>query len=288
MAIEVVWDTVEDAEASDSLRDQDRIVRTAFVKGIDIAAVMSSKLALMKVLEDTPDIPDLGDQFDVAYPNYFCMHRVARGIPNTGGSMARLWVHYETPGGGGTPIERFAAEDSTVLVAAPTQKVTGTGVPLLVSSTGDAPDIGEATTTLVTSTAPRVMRSLVLYGLFSDRPSTSVLAASNKVNNGTWQGGAAGYWRCEGPRVRYSSRDGMYAVSVGFLTKMDEDWSTYEFAKDPTTGLFIKPDEGILSGLLSAPYAQGVQHDTDGILKVGHYETYNFASTFGVSFPIGD
>lgn len=291
-----VWDTVSDAELQQSLLGQSRIVRTGIVKGLT-NLVTTSKTALFDALADAPDIALLGDPFEPDdYPNYLCVHRVARGIPNTGGQMVRVWLHYETPGGGGTPLERFAAEDVTTLIAEPTGVFPGTAKQLRCSLNSTAPNYETDTVdaTLqdrpIIANWPRAMRALILYGLFSDRPSSAVLNAKNKVNGNDWQGLGTGYWRCEGARARYSSRDGMYAVSVGFLSKGDgpgEDWSTYEVPR-LQDGTLATVKTSVLEALYDADYAYGVQNDKNSVWKAGLYKTLSFSSVFGDDFPIGD
>lgn len=294
MALETIIDTVTDGEIAQGILDGGRVVRTGIIKGMTIATVNAPSVALMNALALAPNVPTLGSVLGGgAAANYVCIYRTARGIPNTGGSMARFWAHYETPGGGGTPLERFAVEDVTNLIAEPIGVFPGTAQQLRVSLTSTAPDYTNDSPPdddrPVTANYPRVMRSLVLYGLFSNRPSSAVLNSANCVNDDFWQGLPQGYWRCEGARVRYSSRDGLYAVSVGFLTKGEgdgRDWSTYVVPrKSDGTLATVKSD--VLGTLYGQDYAPGIANDTDGIGKFGFYDTANFSAIFGDDFPIG-
>lgn len=291
MAYTLLLDTVTDAEVQDSLRTRSRFVRTGIVGGLT-TAVTSSTLALLDAVSVTPGMPAKGSILHASYPQYILQHRVARGIENTKGTKARVWLHYETLGGGGTPMERFAAQDTTSLSVEPRQTLPGTLKPFLLSMNNTAvnytTDPQPANVVTVTSSHPREYRALILFGLFADRPNISVLDAANCVNNATWQGLAKGYWRCGGPDVRYSSRDGMYAITVGFMTKGDQDWSTYEFGRDPITGKLATPTTTIMDVLRAQTYVNDVVYAKNGVLKYGGYPLANFATIFGTSFPIGD
>lgn len=296
MALSSVWDTVSDAQLEQSLASGGRLVRTGIVKGLT-TAIAPSKKALFAVVNTAPGISALGDPFDVDIPSYICVYTVARGVPNTKGTMARVWQHFETPGGGGTPLERFAAEDSITLSSEPTSVFPGTGKQLRCSLTGTSPSYAPTngrpsadTDRPITANYPRTLRSLVLYGLFADRPPLAVADAVNTVNSATWQGLGAGRWRCEGARVRYSSRDGMYAVTCGFLTKgsgAGQDWTTYEVPR-LSTGEPAAVKSSDLATLYAAPYQNAVRSDKNAIFAAGLYETRNFTSIFGNDFPIGD
>jgi hypothetical protein len=288
MAIELIWDTVQDAEVQQSLNNGDTIVRTALAKGVE-ADVATPSSALLVALASV-GVPLLGD----VHPNQasaLCIHRIARGV---GGGLVRLWIHYVRPGGGGAPIERFAADDSVVLQNEPMSVFPGTAKQLRCSTTDTAPDPEAAdppaTDRPITANYPATVRALVLYGLFADRPSNAVKNSARKVNSATWQGLPRGYWRCEGPQVHYSSRDGMYIITVGFLNKGEEqgeDWSTYEIARSQS-GEPAKVKDSILAARYAENYEYGVRWNKDGLFKAGFYRTSNFSATFGDSFPIGD
>jgi hypothetical protein len=295
MAMESVWNLAADGQVEDSLRGRKRLVMHGLVKGITSATVTSSKLALLDVLADAPGMPQIGDELDPAYPNYFCVHRHAQAVRNSGGSMAWVWAHYETLGGGGVPLERFSAEDVTNLVAEPTSVFPGTAEQLLCSINDTAPvyEDGElfSNERPIIANYPRVMRALILYGLFTDKPSAAMLNAANKVNDAEWQSLGVGRWLCQGARVRYSNLDGMYAVSVGFLTKGDgrgQDWATYVVPR-LSDGQLAKVDSDTLSDLYDQDYEYGKMNDTNGCAKYGFYQTAPFGEIFlGDDFPIGD
>ncbi len=300
MALALKLDTIKDAEVQQSLRTQSRLVRTGFLSGITPALFTDKKTALIKAMETAPGIPLLADQLDATnYPQYRCVFRIARPIPSTGGQCAWVYLHYETPNTSGTPLERFAAEDVTTLVSEATNVFPGTAQQLLCSTDDTLPvyDAGGAlfaNERPITANYPRVMRALVLYGLFADRPNTSVRKAANKVNDAEWAGLPKGYWRCEGPRVRYSNRDGMYAVSVGFLAKGDEDdegadWTTYEVPRG-ADGSLLKVDSDDLQDLYDGDYEYGVRSDTNGLWAGGLYKLWDFGAVFGdeSDWPLGD
>lgn len=292
MPLVLKLDLAKDAEIEQSLLNGFALTRVGIVSGIT-SAVTTSQLALIDILNNAPGMPQLGDFLSAGHHEYVCLHRIARPVQNTSGQKAWVWIRYETPGGGGTPLERFAAEDVANLVAEPSDVFPGTAQQIRCSTTATAPQYTSLTPPdtdrPVKVNWPRVMRGLVLYGLFANRPSGNVLNATNCVNDGTWQGLDRGYWRCEGPRVRYSSRDGMYAVSVGFSTKgagRGRDWSTYEIARSADgTQAGVKTSD--LIDAYNEQYEYGLRNDVNGFWKGGLYELANFSQIFGDSFPIG-
>src|SRR5687767_10639025 len=100
MAITLTWDQVVDAEAAEHAFQGLRIVRVGFIKGL-ISGVTTSSRAILDALgrDASPIAAELA--FGNSHPDVASarlIFRVARGIPNTGGQMARVWAHYETPG----------------------------------------------------------------------------------------------------------------------------------------------------------------------------------------------
>jgi hypothetical protein len=290
VAISIVWDQIEGAELEQSVANGRRLVLSGYVTGIT-TAVTTAKMAMIDAITAADGRAALGAAYDPTLTTYRCMYRVFRAIPGTSGTKGRIFAHFETPQGG-TPFETFAAEDLVSLVAEPTGVFPGTAKQLRCSLTSTSPnyttDTPATTDRPIIANYPRTMRSLVLYGLFASRPSVTVKNAANKVNSATWQGLGAGYWRCEGPRVRYSNSDGMYAVSVGFLNKGEgtgEDWSTYEIPRkaDGTLGT-VK--DSILTTLYAQAYQYGIRSDKDGVWKAGLYKTANFSAIFGDNFNL--
>lgn len=291
MPLSVTWDIMDGGEIAAHVRSGGRIVRVGHVRGITSTST-TAPTALPDILAFAPAY---GEPYpDPRYSSFVVVYVTARGIPGTRGTMARLYVHYESPRlAGAAPIESFAIEDVTTLVAEPTQVIPGTLTPMLVNLETDEPDPDAdpqpATVKMVTATYPRTYRAVVLYGLFNTRPSTTIRYAANCVNHSTWEGLPRGYWRCEGPRVRYSNRDGLFAVSVGFLSKGDqpgEDWSTYSFARDDL-GEYVKPTETLMNTLKAQDYEFGKRWSTRGVYKAGLYRTANFSAIFGDTFVGG-
>lgn len=290
MAITIDWDQVNGAELDQHVSSGQRIVRSGFVKGLT-TTVTTPKLAMLAVMNVT-GVPQFGEIYDAAYPQYRCVYRVVRGIESTGGRMARIFAHYETALGG-TPIETFSAEDGATLSSEPTTVFPGQTKQLLCSTTSTSPNYSATTHAAddrpITANYPRSLRSLVLAGLFANKPSIVTLNATNSVNNATWQGLGIGRWRCEGVRASYSNRDGLYRVTAGFLSKGDglgDDWSTYEIPIDPKTGQPVRVDQAILTAEQNKPYVNAIMSDKNSLWHVGLYTTRNFSAIFGDNFGV--
>lgn len=286
MPLETILDTVQDAEVQQSLHQGSRFIRTGIVKGLTLADT-TSKLALLAALDDAPDMPDIGEQLDDEYPEFFLMFRTARGIDGTKGTMARVWLHYETLRGGGIPVERFTVRDTGYLIAEPTNVFPGTAKQLLCSTTSSSPDYDgtqRATDRPITANWPRNQRVLQLVGLFADRPPLALLNAGNTVNHAEWQSRPRGYWRMDPPDVQWSDATGMYRVGVDVMSKgirPGEDWSTYEIPIDPNTGHQVKVADSVLAALYAQTYELGVRNDKNGVWKGGFYPVSNLSSLLG-------
>lgn len=295
MALEVKWDLVEGGEIEQHAASGKRIVRSGFVKGITTATVTSSKLALPKLIDNLIGLglcPNFGDIYDPLYPNYRCVFRNVRGVSGNG-SMARIFAHFETSRGG-TPFETFAIEDSSTPTLEPATIFPGIAKPLRCSLSTAAPTYGSSppeSEISITVALPRSLRTLIIYGLFADRPSVSVLGALNTVNNATWQGLGKARWKCDAIKCAYSNRDGLYRVTAGFLTKGDglgDDWSTYEIPIDPRDGKRARPDQAKLADEYNKPYEYAVMSDRNSIFHAGLMPLRNFTAIFGNEFSIGD
>src|SRR5687768_1900924 len=101
MAVSVVWDLVTEAELSSHVRNGTRIVRTAHVRGLTSSVTTASE-ALGEAMAQAPAY---GDPYpDVRYETAVVVNVAARGVPGSRGTMARLYVHYESPRlAGGAP-----------------------------------------------------------------------------------------------------------------------------------------------------------------------------------------
>lgn len=293
MAISITWDQVADAQVEQHVRNGTRIVRVGLVEGLTSAVTTSSK-AILDAVGHFGGAFAASLAFGFQHPDYtdaLLTFRVARAVENAGGTKARVWAHFETPGNGGAPIERFAIRDTGTLIAEPTEVAPGTAKQLICSTTSSSPNYDHATQRdterPITANFPRNMRAIQLYGLFADRPPLALLNAGNTVNHATWQGRGRGYWRMDPPDVTWSSRDGLYRVSVSALskgTRKGEDWSTYEIPIDPATGHKTKVADTDLQALYNQSYEPGLRSDKNGIWKWGFYEVSNLSALLGDTF----
>lgn len=283
----IEWDEAQDASATIGRNNGDRFVRIGLVSGIT-AANTTAPLAMGDALKaaclNSGAIPQTYPHPDFSTAKLAYVTVQPHPQDHT---KARVWAGYEPIAFSGSPVDRFAVEDVTLLVNEPTGYLPGSRTPLVVSLTTtsppDNPTVQDANFRTVEANYPRNYRSLVLSGLFSSKPSSAMLLAANRVNSTSWMSLPAGYWRCEGPKVRWASAAGLYSVSVGFLSKGrddGDDWSTWEFARDPLSGQYVQVKKTVLDPLLAQSYDYGIRYKINGVLKVGMYKTANFGVIF--------
>lgn len=276
--------TLNTALAAEAGRDRTRayVIMTGVIRDWEPSTPAT---ALIEALESS-GMPQIGEALSPTRTDLTCKNHYVKPLDGPGityGNIARVRILFETSRLiGPTPIETFAVEDTTNLGSGTTQLLPYALTPLKVYGNAEDDDPENGPKDIATIGLPIPMRSIVLYGLFEERPSEDILSVTRHVNHAEWQGLPKGYWLCSGPRTRWSNLDEMYRVSVAFTTKQEEDWSEYQILRDPDTGRPWPVDDELVEGLKEDEYEFGINHQYDGILKVGPFRAANFTSIFGV------
>ncbi len=294
--IQIIWDQVSGSEIMLAVREFGYVVRCGRVLGITSANTTTVK-ALVDVAMATGQVPYKHP--DARLTGYVLANVIVRGDSQT---TALIWARYQPISFAGSTVEKFAIEIGGAIEFERMERLPDTGEPFNVqlpdSTTPETSvTLGDYSTvsnlvTLQTLAVPRVTKVLSLYGLFASVPA-NLEQIENRVNSVAWPAAApgttimglaarpVGYWKCDVPRVRWSNRDGMYAVALTIASKGNlpgEDWSSYTFSQDPTTGKFLSPSKDLMSHLVDQEYAYGIRNTGGGVLKVGLLQTANFAA----------
>ncbi len=283
MAMTIVWDLVSDAEVQVTRQNGCRIVRKGLIKGITSSATTTRK-ALMDAVRQAITSAEIKLP---EYPGAFIDYVNVRSVGPQSPTMAHIWAGYSTPEFGGAPVEKFSIEGGIELQSEPTNFMPGTRTPLLASIDNTTPIAAGGKTKVVSANYPAELESLVLSGLFANGPTANMFAAARCVNMSNFPNGTRskpkGYWRCGGVRYRWSSRDGLWAVVVPFVSKVEEDWTTYEYVRD-SFGEFV--DTVAAKTWLASNYGAPYTHDTtpryqsNGLFVAGLYRTAEFNAIF--------
>lgn len=296
--IQIIWNQVSGTELMLAVREAGYAVLCGRVLGMTSENTTSNK-ALTDALVASGQIPYEHPDSSLAATGFVLRYAIIRGDSQTTGLV---WAHYAPLQFSGSPIERFAIEVGGAIEYEQMERLPETGEPFNVQlPDSDTPEVevtkGDYSTvsnlvTLQTLAVPRVTKVLSLYGLFGTVPR-NLEQLENRVNNAAWPAvtpgttlmglgsRGVGYWRADVPRVRWSQRDGLYAVSLTLVSKgtlPGEDWSSYKFSQDPTTGKFLSPANALMAALTVQEYAYGIRNNGGGVLKVGLYHTANFAA----------
>jgi hypothetical protein len=100
------------------------------------------------------------------------------------------------------------------------------------------------------------------------------------VNDATWQGLPAGYWRTEGTEAEDSKYSGYWSRQLTAATKNLESWSTFGTLRNTITGKYIDIDPDLITALMSIPYSYGT-HIANGIIRADPYPETDFEALFG-------
>lgn len=294
--IDIRWDEASGSEVMIAVREAGYYVRCGRVLGLTNANT-TSETALTDVVVASGQVPYTHP--DARLINWKLRYAIVRGDSQTTGLV---WAHYAPLQFAGSPIEKLAIEAGGAIEYEPSERMWDTGHSFKVKLPGDTPettvtvdetlDTADADVSLQTLAFPRVTKVLSLYGLFANVPR-NLEKIENAVNDSAWPAASPGafrmglrprgigYWKADPVRVRWSQRDGLYAVAVTLASRgilPGEDWSTYKFAQDPTTGKFLAPSAAMMNALLSLDYQYDIVNNVGGVLKVGLYHLAPFAA----------
>jgi hypothetical protein len=123
------------------------------------------------------------------------------------------------------------------------------------------------------------MRTVVLYGLFTDpRPATWKLGVGC-VNMKRFLDYDPGFWLCTYYDEQWSDSDNKHRVTVSFSSKQIYDWSTYAQMRGPT-GEFIDVDDAQYKIIVQQKYDYDTIWHTDGVGRWGFYPFCDFAALY--------
>lgn len=253
-----------------------RLVRAGFVSGIDTSSPPTS---LVKFLQQS-GMPQKGD----IHPGGLGLEVIDHDVRPVGPDQAFVLILYEKKTIGGTPIEKMSFRDTTTLGSSLTEKLPKEmgGAQLKFNLTGEPfeDDDTDASIKVAKVPYPEILRNRLCSGLFSTPRPASWRKCLRHVNGAKFQDLDQGYWLCSYYDEAWSDIDKKYRVTVGFTTKEDEDWSTYQFGRLPDGS--TKPVAKSITDLLrNEAYAPGIQWKRNGLLKVGMFFRADFDSIFG-------
>lgn len=255
-----------------------RLVRAGFVSGVDTSAPATTLITFLQQV----GMPQRGE----IHPGGLGLQVIDHDVRPVGPDQAFVLILYEKQTLGGTPVEKMSFRDTTTLGSSLTEKLPRVmgGAPLLYSLDGNSPDPDKEqqprTVKVAKMPYPEILRNRICYGLFSDpRPATWGKALEH-VNKAKFQGLDEGYWLCSYYDEQWSDTERKYHVTVGFTTKQDEDWSTYEFGK-LADGSTFPVRKSITDALRDEPYRSGIRYDRGGIMKAGLFFEADFEGIFG-------
>lgn len=298
---------IVDGSGVDEAVTGSNLTRVAYVYGLDAGAPPADSSALLRALEEV-GLPHI---FDV-HPNesdYFCNRRVVKPVSDS--SMMVDLNYFRGIIQGST----WLMTEDTTTIPATTQIHPGTGkqIQLLL----DVPNtvLGFTTKSWIAeiSYAQTLRRisyegSIIGYNIpgvsgqpspFPGAPGTTsapqkqdFLNAINHVNSASWQGLGIGYWWFNGWSVTTPDRGASNTIKASFLTKVNEDWSTYAVLRDTNNGKYITVDPAVVASLRSQTYVYDVLYSqlnngvnpngtNTGIAKIGPYPLANFINLFG-------
>lgn len=268
----VIAGTVEGHEVA-AVKNGHRAVRTYLVTQTGGATLVQCR--------DATGIPTMGS-VDPELAGAYLIYKVARAVAP---GVARVYCHYETPtitsggGGGGGGIETFAASDDTGQTGSITEIHPFDSHQLLVFNGGSA--VASQAHQTASISYPKSLRRLTYRGLFADRPSSAVRRLVNHVNDRSYQEYPAGYWLCDHVSSSYSSRDGLYQVTVSMVTQQEEPWWSYWIANGPD-GKHVTIPPKVLRDSRTKVYEYKTVNNTYGFLQTGLYPVADFQSVLGM------
>lgn len=271
--MDLILDTVEGCEA-EIAKGLIRTNRGAVVKNLDVTEPREVLLRAMGM----PGMPIRGDMLSPRYPNVTLDRIAVRAVR---GRIALFRLVYQQLTALPDGVESFAIEDVTTLSTGTTQFLPGTLKQLRVSYTDTETESDLAAGDTATISFPVPMRSLILWGMFSQRPPLSVLGAMRRVNDSVWMGLPKGFWLFSGVRVQWSNRDNRYRVTCTVTTKSEEDWSSYSGIRGPD-GKWMRVPQAIIDRYRDQDYDYGIRNQSSGLLKVGPFKLVNMRAVFGI------
>lgn len=267
MAVTLRLDLVDGASV-DSTRDGgNQIIRVAYVSGLTAGVPASILDSAIKA----PGMPQKNDP----HPSDANLRVVRYNVRPAGPNDAYVLIFYEALNVGGVPIERLAVRDTTTFTQETIRRHPRSLEPLRVYQDR----LGDGVNKILDASFGLPMRTVVLYGMFTDpRPQTWKLGVGC-VNMKDFIGYDPGFWLCTYYDEQYSDADKKHRVTVSFSNKQIYDWSTWSQMRGPT-GDFIDVDDQQFAIIAQQEYAYDTIWHTDGIGRWGFYPFCDFAKLY--------
>lgn len=125
----------------------------------------------------------------------------------------------------------------------------------------------------------RTLRKIVLNGVSLTTGLDAIRDMHRCVNQGEFLKLQTGYWRLTDFDEQGILFGTVVKVRVGMLTRVDEDWSSWEVFFDPALGRRVTVNPDIVRALRNRTYDWG-WHADNGIIKAGLYKTASFKTIF--------
>jgi hypothetical protein len=271
-------DIIEGAEINDTI-DGLSIVRVFHVKDLAVSATADPQL-LAKAL-NSAGVPQLRD----SHPSNASCTVTQRLVRGTANDQARVFVRYETPTFGNSPLSTFYVSDSTTLMAERVQ-LGPQASPLIVEFGSGASaltaqaNIDRLTPMRTLNIVGSVMYNVNLVQIQNARKSVG------RVNDRVWAALPKGYWLNTQFQTDTLDKGTTYQVTAQFITRQYRDWKAYSWyynawgrLEPRTVSLGHQTD---IKAMMAAEYEFAPPKQSGlGFMTVGLYDLADFGAIFG-------
>jgi hypothetical protein len=249
--------------------------RMAFVYGLDT----SNPALVLDLATRAPGMPQIGQQ----HPADPICRLTRQRVEGVSSDIAFVTLIYETPraqGLYGTAVPKFVVRDAVATVSETTWLVPGTKEPLVVRYY-DSSDKNNRLAKPFASSIDLPAKKLVFSGIVRKDKRKDIGDLVGTVNLKAWRGKPPGWWKFEGWTSETVDNGITYGVSVEFISCAWQDWSRYDFFKDPRTGIpYTVPDYEV-KRLKALPYQHGIIKQSQlGLTRWGPYPQADFSRIF--------
>jgi hypothetical protein len=212
---------------------------------------------------------------------------VLRGFTNDG---VYVWLYYETPNFGGTPVSALLVRDRQSMVSnrsnsfvdanGKRRPITVRGGTFLIFQGIDVSNAVTVDSDIATIDALDPCWVIEVSGLTYGARSNSGRSIFGRVNSDNFQGLGPGYWLCTENETDISRYASYFSFSFAAASRVTKDWSEIAFLRSELTGKFIQPTDEDINVLNSGDYVNDIVQ-VDGGTRVGRYPMAAYAPVFG-------
>lgn len=254
-----------------------RVVRTGWIKGMDLTGLPQSYVFVSAA--GATGMPAYNSPLPApGWESLLLRQRFIEGMEGNPRKVRLTLVYEQLDGGLGSPIVTFVLTRDTSMTQRMTETTPIGRVPIITTWRDPKnPTRVVRRTSKIPYFVP--FQRLQASAYYKSEPPADMLGALRTTNDAQWRGLPKGYWFYGHQSDVTRDRGNSYNISVELWTKIQEDWSEYNFLRDDR-GNFLPPDADELAGLVARPYMRGIQ-SINGCTRVGPYEAANFSSIFG-------